>query len=395
MQKSLKYISLTFFVLFFIVLVFSQYFNVFALEIPHSKYPTLPNGSSVDTSGLAHYLKYIFELGLFIGFTAVFFSFVYAGILFAMSGAITTMRSEARDRVSGAVSGLLILGLLYLILGTINTDLQTFNFDILPPAPTAPIANPPSPGVYFYNSGNCTGESNPDTTSISGLGPDLTNKIRSSKIVPDTISDNYYVSVLYSEMDYWGKCQYVDPNTDCSGAGPYGASASVHVFDFQPRGNGVILYRKAFMNRQGGFLFISNSEIENAGSDNIYTRPLKDMKFTGYSSQYNNIDDCTVPKNEQNCKKYNSAGDCEERECPSPFDDGITSIGIDGSYAVVLIYSEHPEQPNSEFEFCQEFPKESDINKKGPNQIKWDQIRNNGKNPNKIMIFPIKDNIRN
>lgn len=323
MKKKLKNFLAYFFVIFFICLLCF-------LHLPKSKalalevyYPTInpgPNESSVtDQSDLAQYLKYVFDIGIFIGFFAVFLSLIYAGVLYFLSPAIPNALALAKDRISGAVSGLLILVLLYLIITTINPALRIFKvgrLDNLPPPPE-PIVQ--SIGVNLYASTDCSGTANTNTASIQDLG-NLKNTINSVGIVPDSEGNLYFISILYSQTNYWGRCQYVDPNEKCSKVNIPVESASVYNFDFSPGGDGVYFYRKSFNgargkedNTNGGFLKISNSEIKNS---KIYVGDLNNLTFTGYSSNYNNPNNCTVPEEEQDCVKWNNNGRCLNSKCP-------------------------------------------------------------------------------
>jgi len=45
---------------------------------------------------------------------------------------------------------------------------------------------------------------------------------------------------------------------------------------------------------------------------------------------------------------------------------------------------------NYVYSYCQAFPKQEDVNKIGPQQIKWDAIRSSGRRPNYILIIPVQ-----
>ena len=124
----------------------------------------------------------------------------------------------------------------------------------------------------------------------------------------------------------------------------------------------------------------------------FYEKELKTLGFTGERPGSENIADCTVPEDQQDCKMWKKDGSCEKWECPTLADENISSIKIDGDYLVVLEYL--PNGANTLIgDFCQAYPKDQDINKFGPKQIKWDSINNSpGIFANYVLIIPIVRN---
>src|SRR3989344_1256179 len=396
MKKIYIKFSVFFFIGFFVCLIISIFLpankiSAATLEVP---YPSLQKGTFVTTqSDLAQYLKDVFDIGIFAGFFAVFLSLIWAGVLWFLSPAIPEALGKARDRISGAISGLLILTLLYLIITTINPWLSIFNLNKLEKIPP-PEPNTKSHGVSFYKSQNCSGVTDTNLTSVPDLGSDLTNKINSVGIVQNPDQKIYYFAILYDNDNYWGKCQYIHPDAHCTPItpSPFAASASIYQYDFNPDGDGVYIYRESFNgvsgkeeNKKQGFLKISNSQIKNL---KIAVAPLSGLKFTGNSTNYNNLNDCTVPESEQTCIKYNENMQCIEKECPNLSGENISSIKIAGNYLVLFVYFS-PSDKIYEWSYCQAYPTLTDINKDGPQQIKWDAIRNRGQNPNFIIIIPV------
>lgn len=396
MKKICKKFLVIFFVVFFVYLIGFFYLptskiSAITLEV---QYPTLQSGQTITPkSDLTEYLKYVFDFGIFIGFFAVFLSLVYAGILYFVSPAVPDALEKAKDRISGAISGLLILALLYLIITTINPYLAIFKLNKLDDVPVV-TPTTQSFGVNFYNSQNCSGVASTNVVNIPDVG-DLKNKINSVSIVPDPQQDIYYVAILYDVINYWGKCQYINPNTSCSPVQPFTASASIYKYDFNPKGDGVYLYRKSFFGKednQKSFLKITNSQIANSSRSNIYVGDLSQLRFTGNSLNYNNLRDCTVPEAEQDCAKYDAKGKCVQKQCPSLSGENISSIEIAGNYLVLLIYfNSISDNRYGPWSYCQSYTSIRDINKNGPQQIKWDAIRNRGQNPNFIMIVPVAE----
>jgi hypothetical protein len=336
---------------------------------------------------LPGYMLYLFNIGMGLGVASVLISLVIAGIMYFLSPANAWARAGAKDRVSGAISGLLIILSTYLIITTINPQLSIFKFGSLPevniPAPKVVRAA----GVYFYKSGCPDAAVQSNVSSVSDLGP-LKNSVTSVEIAPDTENQTSYISILYENPSYWGKCQYINPNNQgCQSVTPFASSASIYRYDNSPNGDGVYFFRKSCYNDQaysttasiidhcktdsGGYYEVQNSDING-----IYTQKLDGLTFEG------------VPKEEQDCTKYDDTGKCTERNPPSLDGDNISSVIISGNYLVLFIYVDSA----GDWAYCQEFPTATDINKLGPRQIKWQNIRNSssGVIPNYVVIIPVE-----
>lgn len=395
MKLRYKNILFLIFATTFVCALFALTQNIILAAELEVDYPVLATGAKITpTSTLTEYLKYVFDFGIGLGFAAVIFSLAWAGVLYFLSPAIPSALAKAKDRVSGALSGLLILVLFYLIITTINPYLAIFRMGKLEPVEIPEFPEPAIPGVAFYRQAGCSGESEVHSSSIADLGDKLRNNVHSVGMRQDSENKIYYVSVLYDVADFWGKCKYVDPNAPCSNVENFAASASVHEYDFSPEGEGVYIYRKPFTkleakqeNKNGGYLAISNSQIRSAG---IAILNLSRMRFTGNSSDYNNPELCTVPEYEQDCAKYNKKGECEQRICPALDKKNISSIEIKGDYAVLLVYFAPGDPRYGPWSYCQEYASSDDINKIGPQNIKWDAVRSRNQDPNWMVIIPIK-----
>ncbi|MEK7540779.1 MAG: hypothetical protein AAB529_00850 [Patescibacteria group bacterium] len=367
------------FVAVFILFFYGFNFTA-ALEV---QYPALSTGASITANTpLPEYLKYVFDFGMFLGFFIIFLTLVFAGVLYLLSPAVPNASAMAKDRVSGAISGLLILATVYLIITTINPELKIFKLgeiDTVPP--------PPDPeqqaGVYIYNQNNCSPlvPESPHVTNIPDLGP-LTNRANAVDIVQHPGENIYYISILYDSPNFWGKCQYINPNRRCVQIEPFAASASIYQYDNSPSDEGVVFYRKSFYNREGGWYRVSNDDIKNAiKNGKIYVMELSKFKFND------------VPENEQNCIKWDMGGFCIAKEPPSLSGKNISSIEIKGDYMVLLVYfDKSSDAETGPWSFCQAFPTKDDVNKDGPKQIKWESVRNisTGNPPNFAIIFSVK-----
>ncbi len=342
-------------------------------------YPRLASGEKLGpTTNLPQYFIYIYKAGIFLGFLAVFISLVIAGVLYLISPVSPDALSLAKDRVSGSITGLLILATLYLIITTINPQLSFFNFTGLGKAPEPPPEKKQA-GVYFHNSGDCSDKTTPFAANIADLG-ELKNKANSIEIEND--NNNAYVAVLYDVLNFQGKCQYINPNVKCNTIPPIFASASIYNYDFSPNGDGVYFYRKSFFNKDGGYYKVPN---QNIGG--IYIESLENLQFSG-----NSRGGCTVPKEDQDCVKWDKNGVCKEKKCPTLAGENISSIEIKGNYFVLLVYFSPTDRQYGPWTYCQAFPTRDDINKNGPKQIKWDAIRNSGGViPNYMVIIPVAE----
>lgn len=378
--------------LFWVILCFflASANTALALEV---KYPIIKGQTLTSDTPLPEFALYLFNAGMFIGFFAVFGSMVAAGVMYLFSGAYPTaeLRGRAKDRLSGAISGLLILITLFLIVTTINPQLSWFNSRPLPPSPAPPAEKPPA-GVYFNKQSSCQDDTAAlYTSSVPDLGTDLTNRISSVELAG---SDVFYVSVLYNLPNYTGACQYLDPNDHCTEVAQFADSASIYTYDFSPNGDGVYFFRKSCLNNSssvqntselilqcqqngGGWYKVKNDEING-----IFESRLDDLRFYD------------VPQAEKECLKYDVNGDClrTARTAPTLGGENISSIIIHGNYFILLTYAKPGQQcSDMEFDMCQGFPTSEDVNKMGPRQIKWQDIRNNSEGvvPNCITIVPV------
>jgi hypothetical protein len=286
--------------------------------------------------------------------------------------------ARAKDRVSGAVTALLIFALLYLIMTTINPQLSTIKFDTMPPeAATSTNYDNRSPGAYFFTKPGCPqDDKNFSSTKISI--PDLGDKRNSVNSVGVASGSNGYVVVLYEDINFRGKCQYINAGQCTNLATAFPASASVYE-RFSALGGGIRFFRKSFFNPQGGYYDISSGEI---GS--LYIQDLNKLRFKCPPGDK----DCILI---QDCVQYDENHECVKREPATLAGENISSIAINGNYFVMLSYAGPGQTCQSVInDSCQGFPTPDDINKMGPPQIKWEKIRNN-KNvvPNCVMIVPV------
>ena len=92
----------------------------------------VPSGLQLPDPNLANlYLEALYRWLLGLVGLAALFAFVYGGILYIFSGAIAST-AEAKRWITNGVLGLVIAGISYLILYTINPNLvRTFNIQTI------------------------------------------------------------------------------------------------------------------------------------------------------------------------------------------------------------------------------------------------------------------------
>ncbi len=367
---------LFFLIALFLLLPNSAFLFSAGLEI---NYPTLSSGSHIDAlTNLPEYMRYVFDFAMFVGFFSVFLSLVWAGVLWIMSPAKASFLAEAKDRIMGAFSGLLLLVLLYLIVVTINPQLAFFNRTGINQDEIG-RDDSRAPGVYFFVGRGCPFRAeNPyvKMTSIPDFG-EINNRINSVYIQQKNIS---FISVLFDSENFYGRCQYIDPNRGCSNVAPFAGSASIYNFNYGYSGLGVIFYRKAFFDDEGGYYMVKDNQIKGK----ILILDLRTMDYRDPRSG-----ECTVPEKERDCTSWDNQGNCLTRKCPSVYRN-LTSIELKGNYFVLLVYyDEKNDTPAGPWSFCQAFPTKDDVNRDGPVQIKWENVNNVGMTPNFALIIPV------
>jgi len=368
--------------------------NIFAagLEV---QYPSI-SGQTIEAGvKLPEFVTYLFKVGMFLGFFSVFVSLTIAGIMYFLAPLSANFRANAKDRISGAISGLLILVLTYLIITTINPQLGFFAFDTLPPGPPAQTEKK-APGVYLYNSGCSDKNVPPNTSTILDLGPQQRNRVGSIDIVQNYESQTFYISILYDNPNLWGKCQYINPNMPCQSVDKFATSASIHLYDPNPNTDGVYFFRKSCFNKASSgtsnvAALINYCKKNGGGWYEVDNRDIKGI-FSGDKSKLEGLVFNDVPEDEQNCVGYNDAGECTKREPQNLGGENISSVIVNGNYLVLFVYQGPGGTASGPWTFCQEFPTPSDTNKLGPQQMKWQNIRNSnvGVIPNYVIIIPIK-----
>lgn len=112
-------------ILFLLVLIgiFGISFSAFALELD---WPVSPGGAWLgDDSTITDLIAYIYEWAMTIGGIATFIALISAGFQYLTSAGNTTKMSDAKQKITSAITGLVLLLSSFLILSTINPELTT------------------------------------------------------------------------------------------------------------------------------------------------------------------------------------------------------------------------------------------------------------------------------
>ena len=101
----------------------------------------LPQVEGTNISSLDTYFKYIYQIGLGIVGIAALIMIVIGGIIYMTSAGNASQKSEAKDRITNAILGLILALSAYLILYTINPDLVKLT--------KVQLQYPPMPKIIF------------------------------------------------------------------------------------------------------------------------------------------------------------------------------------------------------------------------------------------------------
>ncbi len=350
------------------------------------EYPEIPGAPLEETTPphelLPDYILYLFYFGIAIVFLAVFGSLVFGGFLYITSAGKPELRRKAKDQIFAAFLGLIIMLTSYLVITTINPQLKILKMRELEPVPETPTI-PSEGGVYVYERENCRGEpASRLRQSAPDLG-DLSQRIKSIRIVNDpSVSYGY---VIFSDKNYKG-LGFDEIEEDCHKERP--PNSSIIIFERTNLSGGeIIFYRNPFYKEEGGEFKVNDREIGSGAYRKIFGSPIvageEVPRFKNIPDSNCWCEDLQIGNPQENCyyKNYDykecnciewdleegvSEGDyCIKWERPTLAEKGISSIKINGDY-VVRLYSTID---------VQVFPTQYDINREGPKQVKWEYIR--------------------
>jgi len=308
---------------FLIALFFSSANLAHALEVP---LPTLG-----DDPTLPQYVVFLFSWAISIAGVLALISFVVGAVGLIASGDNPELAGNSKDRMKGAVLGLVLVIASFLILKTINPALITPT-----PTPLTPVVIPtsgPPPGIYLYpTTSNCSGAHlGVMTSSQDSITSAFNGQVESVQIINDPDNELYYGVILHTVagLENAGRCS--PPITkDCTPINMIARAADIFAINDQDpttSGNGVTFYsnNKAFGWNTGG-------HDGRYDVPNTLINPVRDVGKDSMIFDYTNV---PVPLPYQlMCMSYWT--------CPG-------SIHINGNY-LVAIYSK-----NGGFTNCQTF----------------------------------------
>lgn len=121
-MKNYKILKILFWVLPIFLLITNFCFAADALEL---KYPTVGGQTITTKTLLPDFVKYIFNLTIAISGLIAFGVLIYAGIKMMLSSGNVGAMTDAKEKITSAFLGLIILLCSWIILSTINPQLTT------------------------------------------------------------------------------------------------------------------------------------------------------------------------------------------------------------------------------------------------------------------------------
>lgn len=188
-------------------------------EIPGTDFV---KGSRCPASGcppadLPGFVAYLFTLALVSAGIVALGTLVWGAIQFVASAGFPSMRSEARNRMTGAVAGLLLLLATYIILNTINPELVMPGLGLAPGVFLAPaidsIEGVIREGVVLYVSDTCdTSEHWARYTQAQvKLDDHMNNKAKAFKMLDEGVVVNFFDNENFSGL----QLSVEGPTGDC------------------------------------------------------------------------------------------------------------------------------------------------------------------------------------
>lgn len=147
---------------------------------------------------LPGFIAYIFTLALVTAGIVALGMLTWGAVQFVASAGFPSMRSEAKNRMTGAVTGLLLLLAVYIILNTINPELVMPGLGLGPGNFDAPIPGmmtaTVSEGVFLYTSDNCDTAQNwaHYTQATPKLDSKMDNQAKAFQILDNGIMVNFW-----------------------------------------------------------------------------------------------------------------------------------------------------------------------------------------------------------
>lgn len=209
------------------------------MDIPYTPLAPLPlgeGGTVLKTYTISTYLSGMFKLIIALGAAFAVLMGITGGIQYVASGIAPAARKGAKERITNALLGLVIILTSYLILNTIDPKLVAFNFGLPPIEGTRAVALtplellgfgttserwcvPPQTGtawpsdayerevLYKKNiivkNANCTTVGENNCTSVCGLKPDVIEKLGEINKDCDEKMGKECAVIITGATEYW------------------------------------------------------------------------------------------------------------------------------------------------------------------------------------------------
>ncbi len=151
--------------------------NLFPILIAHAQAQIAVGGPTAGTSilNLPQMVSNIYNLAYLIGGLLAFGAVVYGAVRYTFSGGNPSAQSDARDQLTQAAFGLLLLLGSYVVLNTISPNLTSFNF------PSLKKVAPGVPGQVIVGTGlvPCSGSQCSNSPSVQRLLSNLSSPYNS------------------------------------------------------------------------------------------------------------------------------------------------------------------------------------------------------------------------
>jgi len=348
-----------------------------------------------DNATLSQYAAYIFDtlIGLAGGLALI--SFVIGAVTLIMSGDSAEASSNAKDRMKGAILGLVLTLASFLIIDKINPSLEKLNMTKLPEV-VIPVPAVES-GIYFFSEAGCTGDSSGAVTSSQNNLEGLVDAgIKSLKIVNDPVNKIDYGIILHENvgLNSGGKCSQPITSEGCQSINIDPEAADIFEMNKENpggAGDGVSFYSEPYgwdSGADAGFYNVDNDEID---SPSYQASPEKMcFSYTGVKEPEAYQHKCAGGT----CGNFSGSEgdttgdegvDCSTDACET-FKDCPGSIDIKGSY-LVAVYSKDSKSGSSDANYCQTFNGQTrDVEDMDTEPV----VAAGGNEISKIIIIPIK-----
>ncbi len=277
------------FLAFFVILLFRVSGFAHALEVTYPNLTGFGLPPLNANSSIVDYVKYFFGAGVYVAGILALISFAIGAI--GLINPSPESHNESKERMKGAVLGLVLTVAAFIIMRTINPTLVSPTLTGLTPV-TLPTATK-SPGIYYDSDSGCGAggsEVGPDTVQQNDLSNvNLPGRvINAIRIINDPENNIYYGVILHDSygLDKGGACirpiiksdPCRQPKGCCVRVDSSPNSIDIFKVNKNPStsGNGVTFYSETFGNAgRGGKFVVTNEKIPS----NYLFIAKTDMKF--------------------------------------------------------------------------------------------------------------------